>query len=235
MKVFPNALARSIPMLNGARLWPVLMACAIGMVSYGNDVWGAESRSPFTSAAQAQLLVEDTTSRVLAAMSRDREAVQAESALASQVVQSIVMPNVDLKRVSQLVLGKHWRKATKDQQERFMAAFGAQLVRTYVIAVTDYLTVSDKIGVEISYLPVNLSKDKKKALVRSRIGKSSIRVSIDYRLHRVNDTWKVYDVLVEGVSVVSTYRKSYTEAAIKRGIDHVIERIAAQNRKFGPV
>ena len=114
-----------------------------------------------------------------------------------------------------------------------MAAFGAQLVRTYVIAVTDYLTVSDKIGVEISYLPVNMSKDKKKALVRSRIGKSSTHVSIDYRLHRVNDTWKVYDVLVEGVSVVSTYRKSYAEAAIKRGIDHVIERIAVQNRKFG--
>jgi ABC-type transporter MlaC component len=51
----------------------------------------------------------------------------------------------------------------------------------------------------------------------------------------VNDAWKVYDVLVEGVSVVSTYRKSYTDAAIRRGINHVIERIAVQNRKFSPV
>ena len=108
-------------------------------------------------------------------------------------------------------------------------------MRTYVIAVTDYLMMSDKIGVEISYLPVNMSKDEKKALVRSRIGKYNSRVSIDYRLHRVNDAWKVYDVLVEGVSVVSTYRKSYANAAIARGINHVIERIAAQNRRFSPV
>jgi phospholipid transport system substrate-binding protein len=236
MQICPSALARRMSMPSGARLWPVLVACAVGMASFHTGVWGEEPRksSQPATASQAQLLVENTTSRVIAAMSRDSGAMQAESTLASEVVETIVMPNVDLKRISRLVLGEHWLNASKNQRERFMRAFGAQLVHTYVIAVSDYLSMSDKIGLEIDYLPAKTNKDGTKVLVRSRVGKSSARVSIDYRLHRVEDEWKVYDVLVDGVSVVLTYRKSYAAAAVKGGLDHLIERITAKNRKLRP-
>lgn len=218
-------------MLRGARFWPVLVACAAGMAWHSTGVSGEELRNSYelTPASHAQLLVENTTSRVIAAMSRDPE-----PKLASEIVESIVMPNVDLHRISRLVLGEHWLKATKNQQDRFMDAFGAQLVRTYVIAVSDYLAVSDKIGLEIDYLPAKSNKDQTRALVRSRVGKSGARVSIDYRLHRVDDAWKVYDVLVDGVSVVLTYKKSYAAAAIKGGLDNLIERITAKNRELRP-
>ncbi len=232
MQIFPNACTRSRSTLCGARLWLVPVALAAGLAAVSTGALGDELRkSPGLSpASHAQLLVENTTSRVIAAMSRDPE-----PRLATKIVETIVMPNIDLKRISRLVLGEHWLGATESQQQRFMEAFGAQLVRTYVIAVSDYLAMSNKVGLEIDYLPAKSNRDQTKALVRSRVGKSVARVSIDYRLHRVDDAWKVYDVLVDGVSVVLTYKKSYAAAAIQGGLDHLIERIAAKNRQLRPV
>lgn len=231
MQIIPNALARRVPMPSGAGLWSVLIAFAVVTASYIRDASGEELQksSAQDQASHAQLLVENTTSRVIAAMSRD-----SKSTPAFEIVETIVMPNVDLKRISRLVLGKHWVNATQNQRDRFMDAFGAQLVRTYVIAVSDYLSMSDKIGLEIDYLPAKSNKDQTKALVRSRVGLSGARVSIDYRLHRVDDAWKVYDVLVDGISVVLTYKKSYAAVAVNGGLDHLIERIAAKNRELRP-
>ena len=186
------------------------------------------------SVAQAQLLVQDTTARVLAAMSRDLAAIKAEPARAFGIVESIVMPNIDLERTSRMVLGRHWSKATEAQRARFMRVFGDQLVRTYVLGISDYLAVSDKLAVAIDYLPGSISEDKRNALIRTRVGTGAMAVSIDYRLHRVKQSWRVFDVLVEGVSVASTYRSSFTSEANRNGMDGLIERIDEKNRRLGP-
>jgi phospholipid transport system substrate-binding protein len=213
----------------------VLVSLVVSLPGAGS-AWAGETEPAggAESAAEAQLLVQDTTARVLAAMSRDKKRILDQPAVAFAIVEGIVMPNVDLDRVSKLVLGTHWRRATPAQRERFKREFGTQLLRTYVIGVTDYLTLAEKLGTEISYLPSTANDDKSEATVRTEVGRSAMQVRIDYRLHRRDDSWMVYDVLVEGVSAVRTYRKSFVAETSKRGIDSLTDRIAAKNRQFGP-
>lgn len=201
------------------------------------SVWAGE-REPSVGgepALEAQLLVQDTIARVLAAMSRDRKQLDDRPASAAAIVEKVVMPSVDMERVSRLVLGKHWLRATQPQRERFKREFGTQLLRTYAIGVVDYLTLSDELGTEISYLPPTVNDDESVATVRTKVGYSAMQVRIDYRLHLRDESWKVYDVLVEGVSTVRTYRNSFIGETRKHGIDSLTDRIAAKNRQYGPI
>lgn len=209
----------------------------IALLSSVTDAWAGESTPADggNPAAEAQLLVQDTIARVLAAVSRDMQKGVTEQAAAMAIVEKVVMPNVDLERVSHLVLGKHWRRATLSQRKRFKHEFGNQLLRTYAIGVVDYLSVSEKVGSRVSYLPPTVNEDKSVATVRTKVGRSAMQVSVDYRLHRRDRIWKVYDVLVDGVSTVRTYRTSFMSETNRHGIDSLTDRIAAKNRQFGPV
>ncbi|MDX1432443.1 MAG: ABC transporter substrate-binding protein [Gammaproteobacteria bacterium] len=214
----------------------LLAAGALGLVLHGPARASETAAAPATpSAATAQLLVEDTTARVIAAMSRERERDGVKPELAYDIVARIVMPNIDLDRTSRLVLGEHWARATDAQRARFKQVFGNQLIRTYVLGLADYLAVSGKIAIAIDYLPGAITKDGRVAVVRSRVAASSVSMRIDYRLHRVEGAWRVFDVLVEGVSVASTYRSSFMAEASRNGIDRLIERIAEKNRRPGAV
>lgn len=226
--------ACSFPRARRGALQALISVCGFVLALSSSASKADEPPNALTSGAEAQLVVENTTSRVLAAMSREQKAIEAEPSRAFDVVERIVMPYVDLERISALLLGKYWLEANEKQRKRFMEEFGFQLVRTYTIGVSDYLAVSGKIGIEISYLPVNVSTDKRKALVRSRVGVSGANVQIDYLLHRGGDTWQVYDLRVDGVSVVLTYKSAFVAAVRKGGIDYLIERIAARNRKSDP-
>ncbi len=144
------------------------------------------------------------------------------------------MPSVDLERVSRLVLGKHWQSASAAQRARFKREFGSQLMRTYAIGVIDYLMFSEMVGSQVTYLTPIVNEDSGVAIVPTKVGNSAIQARVDYRLHRRDGTWKVYDVMVDGVSTVRTYRSSFIAEMSRHGIDRLIERIAAKNREFGP-
>ena len=202
-----------------------------GSSSAEND---AKPRST-PSVETAQFLVQNTTARVLAAMSQEREEKKLAPGEAYDIVSRIVMPSVDLESTSRLVLGSHWSSATDAQRRRFMQVFGDQLIRTYVLGIADYLSVSNRLAIQIDYLPGTISNNGKVAVVRSRVGASSMSVDIDYRLRLVDGSWRVFDVIVEGVSVASTYRSSFMSEARRNGMDRLIERIAEKNRKLGPV
>ena len=195
----------------------------------------ADEIAPTEPTAEAQLVVENTISRVLSAMAREKGDSTDGSTAAIAIVDRIVMPNVDLERVSHLVLGKHWRRATFVQRERFKREFGTTLLRTYAIGVIDYLIVSDNLGSEITYLAPVFDKKRNVVTVRTEVASSGMQVRIDYRLHRRNTTWKVYDVLVDGVSTVRTYRHSFIAETARNGIDSLTDQIAAKNRQYGPV
>ncbi|NIM72359.1 MAG: hypothetical protein GTO67_16825 [Gammaproteobacteria bacterium] len=187
-----------------------------------------------TSGARALLVVQDTVARVLAAVSRHGQQGRAEPAKALAAVEKIVMPSVDLERVSRLVLGKHWQSASAAQRARFKREFGSQLMRTYAIGVIDYLMFSEMVGSQVTYLTPIVNEDSGVAIVPTKVGNSAIQARVDYRLHRRDGTWKVYDVMVDGVSTVRTYRSSFIAEMSRHGIDRLIERIAAKNREFGP-
>ncbi len=166
-------------------------------------------------------LVRDTVSALKAALNADRARIEQDPEQAMEIVQKIVEPNIDTQLASRLILGKHWRRATPEQRSAFIDGFRALLLRTYAIHATDYLNV------EIDYhAAVNLSEEGKRKMVRTdvtRPGKPSAQVG--YRMAQGSDGWRVFDVVVNGISVVVTFRSAIDAEIAQHGIDGAIARL----------
>ena len=143
---------------------------------------------------------------------------------ATTLVDQIINPHVDFDRVSILVLGKHWRTATPEQKERFKHEFRQLLVRTYTTAFTEYANW------KIRYLPMEESSDKK-AMVKTEILQSGGQpVAVNYRMVQDGADWKVYDVLIEGISLLQNYRTSFNDEVEQTGsLDQLITHLAERN------
>lgn len=140
-------------------------------------------------------------------------------------VEKTVDPFVDFNRVSALVLGKLWRKATKDEKRRFKQEFHTLLVRTYSRAFFEFKDWS------VRYLPLKLKKDSKKTIVKTEILQPGIQpLAINYRMVLVKGQWKAYDIMIEGVSLVTNYRTTIKNEFKKSGsLDAVIKKLAKRN------
>lgn len=175
-----------------------------------------------------QQLVEQTIGEFLKSISEQREMILQDPEHARVLVDQIIMPHVDVDTTVRWMLGKHWRKATSDQRDRFFTELRGMLVRSYASALAEYNR-----GDEIKYVSERVSDDGKTALVRTKIPRSQGPQPADvvYRLHRKDDDWKVFDVTIEGVSVVTTYRSTFMGKIERQGLDSVIDELAALNRK----
>jgi len=178
-----------------------------------------------TSPESPALLVEQTTTQIMAAIRQERETIRLEPARIHQLVDSIVVPHMDFVGVARLALGKQWRRVTRDQRARFADEFRTMLMRTYVSALTEFADVS------IHYRPARMSREGRRAVVRADIRYGAEGIVLEYRLHRRNGEWKAYDIVVQGVSLVASYRASFTSEIRRNGIDALIERLAAANRE----
>lgn len=144
---------------------------------------------------------------------------------ATRFVDSIIEPHVDFDRVSMLILGKHWKTATPEQKERFKKEFRMLLVRTYTTAFTEYANW------KIRYLPLQMKPEDKKVMVRTEILQSGAQpVAVNYRMVFTKNDWKVYDVLIEGISLLQNYRASFTDEVARTGsLDQLILHLAERN------
>ncbi|KAF3981166.1 MAG: ABC transporter substrate-binding protein [Methylococcales symbiont of Hymedesmia sp. n. MRB-2018] len=140
-------------------------------------------------------------------------------------VDKVINPHVDFKRISALVLGKLWKKATKDEKKQFISEFKTLLVRTYSRAFVGFKDWS------VRFLPLNLKQGAKKYIVKTEILQPGIQpVAINYRMVLSKGTWKAYDIMIEGVSLVTNYRTSIKNEFRKTGsIASVIETLAKRN------
>ena len=173
-----------------------------------------------------QQLVRDTSSRMLAAMRAEQDSISQDPARLYVLVEEIVLPNFDFRRMSQWVLGKNWRVATPQQRELFVAEFRQLLVRTYGTALLEY---ADE---ELIYLPFTETTEAKSVTVRTEIDQPGVGViPINYSMYRSNAGWKVYDISISGVSLVTNYRSSYGSIIRNNGIDHLIDQLAERNRQ----
>lgn len=146
-------------------------------------------------------------------------------AKATTLVDQIINPHVDFDRVSMLVLGKNFKTATPDQRDRFKKEFRLLLVRTYTTAFTEY---SDW---KINYLPLEGDGNDKKVMVKTEILQSGGKpVAVNYRMIQDGAEWKVYDILIEGVSLLQNYRTSFNDQ-IEQGqsVDQLIASLAERN------
>ncbi|MDD5247487.1 MAG: ABC transporter substrate-binding protein [Rhodocyclaceae bacterium] len=167
-------------------------------------------------------LVKSTSEEVLAVIKQttDRQKLL-------QLAQEKVVPHFDFQRMTQLAVGKSWRQATPEQQQQLEKEFQELLVRTY----TNALAAGAHSNAKIQYKPMQGGAKGGDTVVKTQViepGKSAI--AIDYYMENKADEWKVYDVTVDGVSLVTNYRESFATTVSNSGIDGLIKSLAAKNK-----
>lgn len=143
----------------------------------------------------------------------------------SAFVETVIKPHVDFNRMSALVLGKLWKKASKDEKQRFSKEFQTLLVRTYSRAFIEFKEWS------VRFLPLKMKPGAKKAIVKTEILQPGIQpLAVNYRMVLTRGKWKAYDIMIEGVSLVTNYRTSIKNEVRKTGsLNAVIEKLAKRN------
>jgi phospholipid transport system substrate-binding protein len=140
-----------------------------------------------------------------------------------------VLPHFDFGAMTQLAVGKAWREASQDQQRRLENAFRGLLVNTYTAALNQSAVANATVDVK----PVQVRPEQDEVTVKTMAKQSGKQpVAIDYRMKRTASGWKVYDVVVENLSLVTNYRDSFAAEIGRSGIDGLIKTIEAKNQKL---
>jgi phospholipid transport system substrate-binding protein len=177
--------------------------------------------------AEAQALVRSTADRVLAEVKANKTRLDRDTSGIYDLVQRYVVPHFDFARMTQSAMGRHWRSATEAQRVALTREFQEMLVRTYAVALLNYS------GQQIEYLPLRSSASDDDVLVQTKVSDSGAPpIPIDYRLSRSVGTWKVYDVTIDGVSLVSNYRSMFAEQVQRTGVDGLIKQLSDRNRQL---
>ncbi len=171
-------------------------------------------------------LLKAVTTEVTDIIKRDRQLQAVSTARITDLVESKILPLFDFTRMTQVALARNWRLASPEQRELLVAEFKTLLVRTYASALSAY---EDQV---IDFKPLRLASGESDATVRTDMkepGKE--RLTMDYEMEKTPAGWKVYNIKVAGVSLVSTYRDSFTEIVRDRGVDGLIKSLADKNRQ----
>ena len=178
----------------------------------------------FATPMPPQELVAQTADRMVAKLKQEKETIKKQPSRLYELVNDIVLPHFDFELMAKRVLGKHWRSASDKQRDEFIAAFRTVLVRTYANRLTEYTEY------KINYLAARPDESADKATVRSEVEQPGrTPIAIDYRLAFSDSAWKVYDVTIEGVSLVTNYRSNYSTEITQSGMDTLITKLNQQN------
>jgi phospholipid transport system substrate-binding protein len=175
------------------------------------------------SAVSPQELVRETSSRMLTALRDERDVIKQDSGRLYELVSTIVLPYFDFERMSMWVLGRNWRDASPQQRERFVEQFRILLVRTYGSALSEY---ADE---KIVYLPFVDTSKEGRVTVRTEIEQAGSVIPISYSMYSSNAGWKVYDVVISGVSLVTNYRSTFGTIIREKGMDNLIQQLSERN------
>lgn len=182
--------------------------------------------TPAFSAATPEEIVRQTSDQMLAELSDRKQELQESPGKIYDLVEHIVLPRFDFQRMSQLVLGKYWPRASDGEKEAFVKAFRQLLVRTYATALLNYS------GQEIVYLPSHQRTDSNEAVVNTQVQASgALPIPINYRLHLNSEEWKVFDVSIDGISLVSNYRSSFASQIRRHKLAGLIEKLEQRNEQ----
>ena len=172
----------------------------------------------------AQKLVQETAEKILTSLRAEREVVVKDNKRVFELVDAIIFTHFDFNKMAAWVLGKHWRKASKDQKDRFTHEFKVLLVRTYSKALVDNMDRA------IEYLPLRAKEGTEDLTVRTEIPQSGgFPLPINYSMYLKNGAWKVYDVDIDGISMVKNYRTTFGAEINKGDVDALIEKLKTRN------
>jgi len=212
---------------NQVSRWVLAMLAATLMVLAINLAHAKDDQNP-------KVLLESISTNMITALNKNREKIKSDHTLTQQLIEKNLLPHIDFINASKEVLGQHWDTATKKQKIGFIKAFRSLLLNFYSSALTEYLNSHDDLLDPdlMEFLDPGKISSKHvtvRSLVRSGSGKA---VPINYEMTLGRKGWKIFDVSVEGVSVITTYKSSYAHDIEQKGLDELIKTINSHNQKL---
>lgn len=198
---------------------------AVTLIAAGWMLQAAAPAAAATSAAQDSAeqpsqVVETAASGLLKALDADRQTYRREPAKVRALVDQYILPHLDTQFSAQLVLGKYWRTATPQERQRFIDAFYHSMLNNYGAAIVDFTSNMLKV------YPTRVSPGTQNATVRTQMMRSNgAPVSVNYYMRMTPQGWKAWDVVIDGVSYVMSYRQDFGSQIAQQGIDAVINRL----------
>jgi len=172
-------------------------------------------------------MIKKVTDDVLNIVRQDKDIQSGNTKKAIELVEVKVLPNFNFQRMTALALGRDWNKATPEQKRRLSEEFKTLLVRTYSNALTGYKDQT------IRYKPTKMQSGDTEVLVKTEVVQPGSKpIQLDYSLEKQADGWKVYDVIVAGVSLVTNYRDTFGQEVRANGIDGLVQMIATKNKQL---
>lgn len=178
------------------------------------------------SAGSPETVIRQATEDMYRALQQECLFVSRHPQRLFELVDENLLPHTDFRRMSSWVMGKHWKRASEEQRQQFIHEFRMLLIRTYATAVQD---LSPE---HIRYMPARASTKPDRAVVRTELrqpGKPVI--PINYRMYKKNGHWLVYDVRIEGISLVSNYRNSFAPEFKAKGVQGLIDILKQKNQR----
>ena len=170
-------------------------------------------------------LVKKTAEDVIFAIKADEEIQKGNKEKIYQLAEDKILPNFDFERIARLVLGRAWRKTNDNQKKEFISEFRTLLLKTYAVALSKY---KDQ---EIKFKPTKISDTDEIVIVKSEIIKGGGQpIKVNYALANNSGKWLVFDIVIEGVSLVTNYRSQFSTEIRKNGIDVLIDKLAKKNK-----
>jgi phospholipid transport system substrate-binding protein len=173
---------------------------------------------------EPDVLIKNTAQEVLAIVKQDKDIQAGDKKKVLALVDAKVLPHFDFERMTRLAVGKGWRSATPEQKKSLVAEFRNLLVRTYANAFTGYQNQT------LEVRPLKIPAGADEVTVKTLIVKPGAQpVAVNYEMEKTTDGWKVFDLSVEGASLVTTYRDTFSDQVQKAGIDGLIKMLVDKN------
>jgi len=176
----------------------------------------------------ADELVKQTAEDVLATIKNDKDIQAGNQQKIFALAEEKILPNFDFDRVCRMVLGKNWKTASPEQQAAFQKEFRSLLLRTYASALGKYRNQV------IEYKPLRAEPGAKNVSVKTQILQPGGQpIAVDYSLVKADEGWKVYDIVIESVSLVTNYRSQFSNEIRTNGLDSLNKKLADKNKAAG--
>jgi len=207
-----------------------MRALLLGIVAIGGlQFAGAAMAAEAIDSSSPQKLIETSSKALLADLDANRAKYRKDITQLYKVVDTIFLPHVDVDFAAQQVLGKYWRTATPDQRKRFVTAFYRSLLTTYGDALLEFT------GDRMRILPFQGDATQPRASVRTEIKRSNgASVAVAYSLRKdASGVWKVWDVVIEGISYVKSFREDFGLEIERKGLDGLLQRLEGSAKPEG--
>ena len=181
----------------------------------------------FADMDSPDILIKKVTDDVLNIVRQDKDIQNGNAKKAMNLVEAKVLPNFNFQHMTALAMGRDWNKATSEQKKQLTEEFKTLLVRTYSNALTGYRDQT------IRFKPTKVQSEDANVVVRTEVMQpGSKAIQLDYSMEKLADGWKVYDVVVAGVSLVTNYRYTFNQEVSANGVDGLLQMLVTKNKQF---